>query len=232
MREDMAKVIVERPRRGGYSRCKGRLGKDLEAQPIKQGMKYRLADNKSLNENLAPLRRYLARQVGRPWARVYSEISANLKATNAVQQHVRDHLKDYVAVKMSVNKAGEPMVASRWRRSYDFYVDPQDGILKRAKADTDKARKRAKEQRRQRIAVAQSKVNNIQLAPGSDLRRLNGIWFAVNYSRSPDGSEIIKQKRQLSTKELRQRNLLNQAVCPAIIYRKSPIGIDLRARAR
>lgn len=213
MREDMAKVIVERPRLGGYGRLKGRLGKDLEEQPVKQGMKYRLAETKSLNENLAPLRRYLARQVGRPWSKVYSEMSAHLKATNAVQQHVRDHLKDYVAIKVSVNKAGEPMVGvGGWWRSYNFYVDPRDGILKRAKADTDKARKRAKEQRRQRLARAQRDINKIRLALGADLRRLNGIWFAVNYSVSSDGIEIIKQKHQLSTKELRQHNLVNRTL--------------------
>jgi len=212
MREDMAKVIVERPRHPASGRLKGRMNRDLESQPNKQGMKYRLADTKSLNENLAPLRRYLAGQVGRPWSKVYSEISANLKATNAVQQHVRDHLKDFVAVKLSANKAGEPLVVSRWRCAYDFYVDPHDGILKRAKTATDKSRKRAKEQRQQRLTLALSKVNKIKLAPGSDLRRLNGIWFAVNYSLSPEGSEIINQKRQLSTKELRQRNLNNQAV--------------------
>ena len=118
---------------------------DWESQPTKQGMRYRWADTKSLNENLAPLRRYLARQVGRPWAKVYSEISTNLKATDAVQQHVRDHLKDYVAMKLSFNKAGKPMSVSRWWRSYDFYVDPGDGLLKRAKTLTDKARKRAKD---------------------------------------------------------------------------------------
>lgn len=87
---------------------------DWESQPAKQGMKYRWADTKSLNEKLAPLRRYLVRQVGRPWDKVYSEISANLKATNAVQQHVRDHLEDYVAMKLCFNKAGEPMSVSRW----------------------------------------------------------------------------------------------------------------------
>ena len=212
MRDDMAKVIVERPRRKASGRLRGRLGSDWESQPTKQGMKYRWADTKSLNENLAPLRRYLARQVGRPWAKVYSEISANLKATNAVQQHVRDHLKDYVAMKVSFNKAGEPMSVSRWWRSYDFYVDPRDGILKRAKNDTDKARKRAKEQRRQRVALEQSKISRINLAPGSDLRRLNGIWFAVAYAVTPEGYELIKQKRQLSSKELRQRHLTNQAL--------------------
>ena len=134
------------------------MTRDLETQPNKQGMKYLLAETKSLNENLAPLRRYLTSQVGRPWSKVYSEISANLKATNAVQQHVRDHLKDYVAVKASVNKAGESMVDSRWQRAYRFYVDPHDGILKRTKADTDKWPKRTKEQRRQRLTLAQSEV--------------------------------------------------------------------------
>lgn len=210
MREDMAKVIVERPRRSSSGRLKGRINQDLESQPTKQGMKYRLADTKSLNENLAPLRRYLASQVGRPWSKVYSEISAHLRATNAVQQHVRDHLKHYVAVKVSFNKAGEPLNVGRWWSSYDFYVDPKDGILKRAKDDTDKARKRAKERRRQRLVLAQAKVNKIKLAPGSELRRLNGIWFAVNYSVSADGIEVINQKRQLSTTELRQRNLINE----------------------
>jgi hypothetical protein len=128
-----------------------------------------------------------------------------------VQQHVRDHIKHYVAVKVSFNEAGEPMNDGGWWR-YRFYVDPQDGILKRAKADTDKARKRAKEQRRQQIALAQSKINKINLAPGSDLRRLNGIWFEVTYSVTPEGFELINQKHQLSTRELRQRNLTNQVI--------------------
>ena len=49
-----------------------------------------------LNENLAPLQRYLARQVGRPWNKIYAEIAEHLKPTSTVQQHVRDHLKDFV----------------------------------------------------------------------------------------------------------------------------------------
>jgi hypothetical protein len=98
----------------------------------------------------------------------------------------------------------------RWWSAYDFYVDPRDGILKRGKADTDKARKRAKERRRQRFTLAMNKVSRIKLASGSDLRRLSGIWFAVDYSVTPEGIEIINQKRQLSTKDLRQRNLVNQ----------------------
>jgi hypothetical protein len=104
------------------------------------------------------------------------------------------------------------MSVSRWWRSYDFYVDSSDGILKRAKNGTDKARKRAKEQRRQRLALEQSKVSSINLAPGSDLRQLSGIWFAVNCKVAPDGNELSKQERQLSSKELRQHSLVNQAL--------------------
>lgn len=128
-----------------------------------------------------------------------------------MQQHVRDHIRHYVVTKVSYNKAGEPMNDRGWWYSYDFYVDPHDGMLKRGKADTDKARKRAKERRRQRLALAESQIDRIRLAPGSDLRRLNGIWFAVDFSVTPEGPEVINQKRQLSTKELRHRNLVNQA---------------------
>ena len=59
----------------------------------------KLQKTKTLNENLNPLKRYLASQVGRPWRKVYSEISEHLKPTSTVQQHVRDHLQDFVATK-------------------------------------------------------------------------------------------------------------------------------------
>ena len=83
MREDMAKVIVERPRRGASGRLKGRLRGNWEAQPIKQGMKFLLTDTKSRNENLVPLRRYLVRQIGRLWSEVYSERGIRLPALRA-----------------------------------------------------------------------------------------------------------------------------------------------------
>ncbi len=57
------------------------------------------AKTKWLNENLAPLKRFLGKQVGRPWDKVYSEIAENLKPTSTVQQHVRDHIEDFVALK-------------------------------------------------------------------------------------------------------------------------------------
>jgi hypothetical protein len=99
MRKDMSHVIVERPRLGGDRARKGRA-RPLEELPKHEGMQRpHMRDWKSLNENLAPSRRYLERQVGRPWNKIYSEISRHLRADNPVQQHVRDHLSDFVAIK-------------------------------------------------------------------------------------------------------------------------------------
>jgi hypothetical protein len=69
MREDMFKVIVERPRlvnSNGYSRD-GRRFRNREEVGSFLGMKRGYDSTKWLNENLAPLRRYLASQVNRPW---------------------------------------------------------------------------------------------------------------------------------------------------------------------
>jgi hypothetical protein len=99
MRPDMPKILVERPRppsrvpRGRDGR-RFRDASDAAFLPMKAG--YR--DLKSLNENLQPLARYLARQVNRPWNAVYREICAVIDARNAVQRHILQHLTDYVAL--------------------------------------------------------------------------------------------------------------------------------------
>src|SRR5690606_3338863 len=109
MRKDMSKVIVERPRlgrsRAGLRPGRTRVVVDDEGEPLRTSKgpvrepRAKTQKTKSLNENLNPLRRYCAANVGRPWDKVYSEISAHLKPTSTVQQHVRDHLDDFVAVK-------------------------------------------------------------------------------------------------------------------------------------
>src|SRR4051794_34642498 len=86
MREDMAQVIIERPRRGsrlptkgkGYDRRAARLGWDNAVKA--EGIKVRGGRGKSLNENLAPLRRYLASQLGRPWASTRRSASGSIAA--------------------------------------------------------------------------------------------------------------------------------------------------------
>jgi hypothetical protein len=183
MRDDMAKVIVERPRRGGGLTRKGRE-RPLEHLPFGEGMRrphVRQYRGKQLNENLAPLRRYLDRQVGRPWRKVFAEIAANLRVASTVDQHVRDHVRDFVALKP---QAG---INDFWHRAdgiwgEDFYVDPADGLLKRT-ADLPALRRRrrlAAERRR-----AKREVTRIALAPDRELRRIDGIWYELLIAKLP-----------------------------------------------
>jgi hypothetical protein len=142
MREDMARVIVERPRIKPFNTRKGRV-QPLEDLPQHEGMRRTQAmrgDRKQLNENLNPFRRYLESQVGRPWSKVYSEISAHLRVDSAVQQHVRDHLRDFVAVKpRRMNRYGRKIW---WQR---LYVDPVNGLLCRTdRLPEEKAYRHAK----------------------------------------------------------------------------------------
>ena len=98
MRSDMFEVIIERPRIGGkWGRPKGRRAERLRQQegPTREPMS-RGRGSKCLNENLAPLRRFLQSRVGRPWDAVLSEICALLNVKSAVQAHVLVHVKQMV----------------------------------------------------------------------------------------------------------------------------------------
>ena len=159
MREDMFKVIVERPRHGRKHAAKSKARYDkLTGRKHVTGRRQVLEHSgytKSLNENLAPLKRYLHKQVGRPWDKVYSEICRSLDTGSTVKQHVRDHLGDFILVKVTVDRDGGFMAANHWGRPLapeqwwvDLYVDPRDGLIKR----TDKlCRKLGQKSLRQRL---------------------------------------------------------------------------------
>jgi hypothetical protein len=158
MRPDMAKVIVERPRYGSSMRGHGKgYWRKLKRTPIdelpkREALKRSIgSQSKNLNEHLAPLRRYLLKQVGRPWNKVFAEICEHISRDSAVQDHVRDHVFDYVAVHVferdgilyEMNWGREvPLRAWRFPR---FYVCPQSGRLLRVKDSTYVSRRRSKQ---------------------------------------------------------------------------------------
>lgn len=143
MRRDMSKVIVERPRRGGkYSKKVHYRAKD--ELPKKEGMKRAYRDHKSLNENLAPLKRFFRSRVGKPWNKVFAEVCENIKTTSTTQKHVRDHIKDLVAQDVLVKPDKTIMMRSRWGyvhplRDRDLYVCPKTHILKEYRAKKSKS---------------------------------------------------------------------------------------------
>jgi hypothetical protein len=145
MRADMAKVIVERPRKKGraWRKPKGykrRLSGYGDATPIREGIRACWnGGTKILNEHLGPLRRYLDKQVGRPWNKVFSEICRHINRNSAVQDHVRDHVEDYVATHVILIDGvpcdgsgswtyGRPLSRLRHR---PWYVCPRTGLLRR-----------------------------------------------------------------------------------------------------
>ncbi|HJU14965.1 MAG TPA: hypothetical protein VJ770_00720 [Stellaceae bacterium] len=211
MRADMSRVIVERPRRGGVHR-KGRA-QPIESLPQCEGIgrPYRISGGyKVLNENLAPLRRYLERQVGRPWNTVYAEIAAHLRAGSAVQQHVRDHIGDFVAVKP--RRRNGPLFAypdgdrrrfsELWRQP--LYVDERDGILKRTdRLPEEQARLRARRNPPPRP------LDRIALAPDRELRLIDGFWYELRLAPMPDPVyQAVVERRQVPLKPFRRRSPL------------------------
>ena len=143
---------------------------------------------KTLNENLAPLRRYLESQVGRPWNKVWSEIAKNLKPSSTVQQHVRDHIPDFVAIKTSL-KDGEVWVHDRRARGplkdshVKLFVDPKSGLLRLNK------HWRSWATRRHALAAAEKKAREARMRIVSATKQLHllddGAWWEVTLAPVP-----------------------------------------------
>jgi hypothetical protein len=184
MREDMDKVLVERPRLGGGRARKGRNPRDPELLPRFQGLRRQAREHggyKQLNENLAPLRRYLERQLGRPWNTVHGEMRARIDSGNTVQAHILTHIDQFITLRVTKapvtdrTPCGLIYQATTWNgpfRSVDereLYVDPDDGIIKRA-------RRRLTAKPQAKPAEASSPRH---LAPGRLGVEVDGVWYGV-----------------------------------------------------
>ena len=196
MREDMSKVIVERPRlrlprRAGslYPRAKLKhlAGRDASEAPSRERLGGRYA-YKRLNENLAPLTRYLRAQLGRPWNTVYSEVCAQLAMTSAVQKHVVDHLKEFVFTRVRLvegalwgaDRYGRPRrLEPGWRDL--FYVCPRTGLLSVVLSDREGQRQPW------RRTYAPTNPNVRIISASIELHRLDGVWFEVRFAPTPSG---------------------------------------------
>jgi hypothetical protein len=190
MRADMAKVIVERPRKKGcswkkpkgYPRRLRKYGED--GPPSREGIKAcRQHGTKYLNEHLGPLRRYLDKQVGRPWDKVFSEICAHIDRNSAVQDHVRDHVEDYVTrhvividgVTCSANgrEYGMPLHQFRYR---PWYVCPRTGLLRRVKVQSRK---------RPRASKPEGPPKYVSVSDTLQCRYIDGAWHLVTLKPLP-----------------------------------------------
>lgn len=187
MRADMAKVIVERPRRGHatlhYRRPRGTV-EQLEELPAVEGIRNRrrTRDWKEFSDVLGPLRNFVQSRVGRPWNKVYSEICERLKPTSTPQQHVLDHLKQMVETNTWRSADGRVMCHQRYHGDQEVhdtcYVDPDTGILRQAKISRSLRR-----QYREKEAAKPKEF--IKVGDERELHKVEGVWYWAVFSDWP-----------------------------------------------
>ncbi|MFZ1100419.1 MAG: hypothetical protein WAN26_13570 [Steroidobacteraceae bacterium] len=195
MREDMYKVIVERPRRGKErDALAARLRNDLGG-PMRLGARAGYG-YRSLNENLAPLRRYLHAQVGRPWNKVFSEICSGIDRRNTVQQHIHQHIRDFIAIDIAVRDGRLVDLAPRWgflRResgiSQELYVDPRTGLIRQNKSYHSWRHGAAERRRREQVEIAKRRR---VVDERTFLLLLNDTWFRVEVDLLPEERLVEK----------------------------------------
>ena len=198
MRSDMGRLIIEDGRRGdgGPKTCYDKVtrrGEEFENLPSRESMsRHRKQDNNSQGDRLAPLRKYLAAQVGRPWNKVYSEICTTNDRRTLRGYHLLSHVKDYVQVK------------PEWRYgtvlSREFYVD-RHGLLKKSK-DYPSWRTRNRN-------APKPEITKIQHGESEWFEKIKDTWYrfkVINYAyRVPEkyvsrGSKtVLAQKERIVT---------------------------------
>ena len=195
---------------------------------------------KSFDDHLAPLKRYLQKQVGRPWNDVFSEICEHSDTGSVVKMHVREHVAGFVvqhvrrgrdgALYCTLQYSGEAKLVDSWQ---EFYVDPDDGLLKSVRElckqlGTIPIRERLKKNRKRQKPSYVRQVSRLAWH-----MKFEGIWYLVELSTHPrdkygdqlsvsalhqllsqkgwrdqnDGRPV--RKKQLSRKELKEYCLSN-----------------------
>jgi len=231
----MGKCVIERPRRGSRTalsakaRSYGKIveyddGPDydgLTRLPVsrKQVGYHKKLGDKDFSDVLGPLHRYLRSNCGRFWDDVYSEIKQTLgNAGWGVQHIISAHLNVaihtfrgvegsvWVAHRHGVHKAGDVY--------YDYYVEPETGILREVVR-----------QRKWWWKERAKPLNVVPIEDGKEYRKIDGIWYLHEFVEvevktpvflrgsffrmNSEKQSISKSKRQLGKKQLKELGLRN-----------------------
>ncbi|WP_143751306.1 hypothetical protein [Collimonas sp. PA-H2] len=162
-------------------------------------MKDGYGHRKYLNENLAPLKRFLEQQVNRPWDKVYSEIRAAIDARNTVKQHILQHLDNFVAIETrweGDRKEGRVLARyTNWSGRYvelaesqaEMFVHPLTGILLH-----NRLRARFKAERNgKRHTSERDKVRRI-ISDRVQLHLVNDVWYEVTLDILPAARVVLQ----------------------------------------
>jgi hypothetical protein len=146
MRDDIAKVVTERPRRGHANASKKTSGprirrfdpeQDYDAptrHPVARRRQYGY-DAKEFSDLINPLKRFLRSCVGRPWDKVHSELSRTVDRRSITGSHIWDHVMWEIETDYCI---GEDRLAYSNRRRFmstdipidGLYVHPKTGLIR------------------------------------------------------------------------------------------------------
>lgn len=136
MRDDMAKVVTERPRRGHRNPSRKTTGPwirrfdpDEEYDeptrlPVARRRQYGY-EAKEFSDLINPLKRYLRSCVGRPWDKVHSELSRKLDRRSLTGAHIWSHVMSEIEIDCYI---GAERLAYSNRRRYRISETPVDGL--------------------------------------------------------------------------------------------------------
>jgi hypothetical protein len=146
MRDDMAKVVTERPRRGHGNKSKKTTGLPIRHydpdadydEPVRLPIARRRQygwDAKDFSDLINPLKRYLRSCIGRPWNKVHSELSQKLDRRSLSGCHIWDHVMLEIETDCYI---GPDRLAYSNNRKYGhgewpidgLYVDPRTGLIR------------------------------------------------------------------------------------------------------
>jgi hypothetical protein len=211
MRQDMKKVLCERPRHNSQNsyhdvRQKENRG-DNDNLPSYQGMRrpYMVGWDVTLKEFsdlLGPLYRFLWGCVGRPWDEVWSEICKTVPAGKITNDHLRGHVLQEVEVHTHLED-GEVRVIPRYGlragEPHGLYVHPVTGLLCASATDRDNAYKYAPSEIVKYRGGSYTRDEDLILWPynkgvseypikelgDDDAIRIKGIWYRISYAQVP-----------------------------------------------
>lgn len=200
MRDDFAKLLTERERRGHtmhYSEVRHvKAFKQVDEYfGGHEGMKARHQLNwntKSFNENLNPLKGWLRTCIGKKWDKCYSELRQKFDARKVVNNHILEHLYDFVEMNAYL-KEGRVVFLQPYRYGMearerpikecysDYYVCPKDGTLKVA----TRIPRRSLVKQREADLLKEKLAIKRELPDGSELHLIDGVWYQFTVAILP-----------------------------------------------
>ena len=152
MRDDMAKVVTERPRRGHGNKSKKTTGLPIRRydpdadydEPVRLPIARRRQygwDAKDFSDLINPLKRYLRSCIGKPWRKVHSDLSQKLDRRSISGSHIWDHVMWEVETDCFIGPDRLAYSNRRPRRRGEqpivgLYVHPRTGLIREQRLRT------------------------------------------------------------------------------------------------